>query len=76
MKNTLTTLKTSLRCPPAPANIKMHIPVWTFHRRTDSSWSIIDVMSLTEKQGILWIVKIWRRHLLCLQISQAMALMF
>jgi hypothetical protein len=27
MHNTLTTLNTSLRCPPAPANIKTHTPV-------------------------------------------------
>lgn len=36
-KNEHTTLSTSFRWPPAPAKIKIHIPVWTFHSRTDSS---------------------------------------
>ena len=33
----LTTLRTSFLCPPAPAKIKMQIPVSTFQRRIDSS---------------------------------------
>jgi hypothetical protein len=36
----LTTLSTSLRWPPAPANISIHTPVFTFHSLIDSSCNI------------------------------------
>ena len=35
----LTTLTTSYLWPAVPANIRIQIPVSTFHSRTDSSWS-------------------------------------
>lgn len=69
------TLRISLRCPPAPANIRIHIPVWAFHNRRDSSL-LADITSdgfnvwvLTSFIESPWPTKLCREEMSCYVVA-------